>query len=131
MAEGGFEFDNPVFDNDDDDEEENTFQNDEEQQSIINREIEVSEDLSENDSKTHEGKAIRTMIKHFYDKNKETLNVNYEKNFFIKKDEIGRPLLYVKDDFGSEYQLSKYNSDKPYAVLNYYSFSTLMVKYRQ
>ncbi len=52
MAEGGVEFDNPVFDHDDDDEgEEMSFQDGEEFQKYINKEIEVSRGLSENDAK--------------------------------------------------------------------------------
>ena len=65
MAEGGYEFDNDY----DKEEEETSVQNDEEFQKYINKEIEVTRDLSENDAKIRKKETTKKMIKQFYKKN--------------------------------------------------------------
>ncbi|CAG2245251.1 unnamed protein product [Mytilus edulis] len=106
MAEGGNEFDNPVFEindyDDDYDNEEKTpliDNDDEEFQNYINKEFENSRALSENDAKIR-----KKMIKQFYKKNGET--TRSEIGFLVREDYKGNQILYVKDEkalFKKEY----------------------------
>ncbi|CAG2231983.1 unnamed protein product [Mytilus edulis] len=104
MAEGGVEFDNPEFKNDDYDkeEEETSFQDDEEFQKYINKEIEVSRDLSENDAKILEKETTKKMMKRFYNENGQTIR-----------------------ELGNDIALTYYQK----GVLKFYKFSTLQREY--
>ena len=117
MAEGCFDFDNPVFE-DDRYEEENSPVNDEEFQDYINKEIEVSKELSENDAKILKKETTKRMMKRFYDENGQT--VRNEEGFFVRED-YGRLMLYVEDGSGNDIALTHYKK----GVLKFYKFSTL------
>ncbi|XP_052078868.1 uncharacterized protein LOC127716658 [Mytilus californianus] len=127
MAEGGYEFDNPEFKNndydDDYEEEETSFQDDEEFQNNINKEFEISRDLSENDVKIRKKETTKKMIKQFYKKNGET--IRNEEVFFVGENHKGRQILYVKDEKGNDIALTYYQK----GVLKFYKFSTLQREY--
>ncbi|VDH90994.1 Hypothetical predicted protein [Mytilus galloprovincialis] len=131
MAEGGYEFDNPVFkiddyDDDDYDDEEKTpliDNDDEEFQNYINKEFENSRALSENDAKIRKKETTKKMIKQFYKKNGET--TRNEVGFFVREDHNERQILYVKDEKGNNIALTYFKK----GVLKFYKFSTLQKEY--
>lgn len=120
MAEGGFEFDNPAFGDEFDQEEvETPINNDEEFQKSINKENEVLADLSGNDAKIREKETTRKMTKRFYNENSET--IRHKEGFFVREDNEGRLMLYVKDEIGNDIALTYYQK----GLLNFYKFSYL------
>ena len=130
MAEGGWEFDNPEFDKEEYDEEAETSFADEEQfHRVIDNQYSGLKDLTGEAKETQQKKLTKSLIKRFYEANKETIRPGAEDSFYIDEDKKGRPVLYLLtdylygDDF-SDASLSYYRNG-----LKFYSYETLQRKY--
>ena len=132
MAEGGYEFENPEFDRDDydkDETDEKSFMDEEDFQRTLNNQYKALDDLKGNTLEEHTTKLLKMMVDRFYERNQEvtTLDVD-EAEWNIRNDGRGRPILYLEEN-GKDYEMSYYKSNKPDAILQFYSFDTLQRKY--
>ena len=135
MAEGGYEFENPEFDRDDydkddvDETDEKSFMDEEDFQRTLNNQYKALDNLKGNTLEEHTTKLLKMMVDRFYERNQEvtTLDVD-EAEWNIRNDGRGRPILYLEEN-GKDYEMSYYKSNKPDAILQFYSFDTLQRKY--
>ena len=128
MAEGGYEFGNPEFDRDDydkDETDEKSFMDEEEFQRTLNNQYKALNDLKGNTQVEHTMKLMKMLVKRFYERNQEVMPLDEDElEWNIRNDSRSRPILYYED-----YEMSYYKSNKPDAILQFYSFDTLQRKY--
>ena len=132
MAEGGYEFENPEFDRDDydkDETDEKSFMDEEDFQRTLNNQYKALDDLKGNTLEEHTTKLLKMLVKRFYERNQEAMTLDVdEAEWNIRNDGRGRPILYLEVD-GKDYEMSYYKSNKPDAILQFYSVDTLQRKY--
>ena len=122
------EYENPEYDKDDYDKEaETSFTDEEEFQRTLNSQFAGLNDLTGDDRKTLFNSIGQKMIDRFYEKNEEPKRKI--KGLSLKKDDIGRPMLYVKDGDGNNVALTYYRSNAPDEIATFLSFNTLQRKY--
>ena len=127
------EYENPEFDKDDYDKEAETSFTDEEQfQRIFDTQYKALDTFTGSDRDEQEKTLLKMLVKRFYERNQETVIYDIDDiNYFIKKDNIGRPLFGVEGvrDMDKDYMLSYYKTKNLDATLEFYSFDTLQKKY--
>lgn len=122
------EYENPEFDKDDYDEEAETSFTDEEQfQRRLNSQFAGLKDLTGDDRTTLRNSIGQKMKDRFYERNEEP--TRKVKGLSLKKDDFGRPMLYIKDGAGKDITLTYYRSNAPDEIATYLSFNTLQRKY--
>lgn len=130
MAEGGMDFHNPEYDKDDDTdtkEAETSFTDEEQFQSILNTQYKTLDTLTGADKDKAESSLLKIMVKQFYNRNQETIRLESD-SWYVVKDKFGRPLFGINSD-GKDSNLSFYKSNKPDAMLQFYSLDTIQKKY--
>lgn len=121
MAEG-YDFDNPVFDEDDYDKEEETSFIDEQQfQRTLNIQYNTLDTLTGYDKNERISTLLNMLTKQFFERNQEPTR---QGNYYFKPDDYGRPIFGVEID-EKDYPLSFYKS----SIIQFYSFDTLQKKY--
>ena len=122
------EYENPEYDKDDYDKEaETSFTDEEEFQRTLNSQFAGLNDLTGDDRKTLFNSIGQKMIDRFYERNEEPKRKI--KGLSLKKDDFGRPMLYVKDGDGNNVALTYYRSNAPDEIATFLSFNTLQRKY--
>ena len=131
MAESGFNFETPAFDEDHkdideiDEEPETSFADETPFQRTLTNQYKALNDLGDETQNEHRLKLLKMMVKQFYERNKKPVRFEADEvDWIIEEDGLSRPLLYIESN-GEDIPLSYYKSNKHGAISQFCSFDTI------
>ena len=135
MAEGGFDFENPTFDEDRDhtdeinEEPETSFTDETDFQRILTNQYDALNNLTGETQNEQRLKLLKMMVKRFYERNQEPVRFEADEvDWVVGNDQLGRPKFGIEIN-GNDIPLSYYKSDKADAILQFHSLDTIQRKY--